>query len=81
MKNRIEAQRSDQAHPAALTSMREFHDAIGLIAEHGDGDVRQPTSYHPDHLACPLGDRLVSEPQALTDLWCWRRHAQSLPRT
>ena len=26
--------------------------------------------------ACPLGDGLVSQPQALTDLWRWRRDAQ-----
>ena len=76
MENRIKAQGSDQAHPTAPAGMREFHDAVGLIAKHGDRDVRQPAPHHPDHLACPLGDGLVPQPQALTDLWRWRRHAQ-----
>ena len=76
MKNRIEAPGGDQAYPTAPTGMREFHDTIGLIAKHDDGDVRQPTTHHPDHLACPLGDGLVSQAQALTDLGRWRRHAQ-----
>ena len=30
------------------------------------------TNAAPPHLACPLGDGLVSQPQALTDLWRWR---------
>ena len=67
MENRIEAQGHNQAHPTAPTGMREFHDTVGLIAKHGDSDVRQPTTHHPDHLACPLGDGLVSQPQAFTD--------------
>ena len=37
------------------------------IAEYG-WRVRQPP-----HLACPLGDGLVSQSQALTDPWRWRR--------
>ena len=76
MENRIEAQGRDQAHPTASAGVSEFHDTVGLIAKHGDGDVRQPASHHPDHLACPLADGLVSESQALTDLRGWRRHAQ-----
>ena len=67
MENCIEAQGSNQAHPATSAGMREFHDTVGLVAKHGDGDVRQPASHHLDHLACPLGDGLVSQPQALTD--------------
>ena len=42
MKNCIKAQGSDQAHPTASAGMPEFHDTIGLIAKHGDSDVRQP---------------------------------------
>lgn len=81
MKNRVEAQGRNQTHPTAPTGMREFHDTAGLITQHGDRDVWQPTTYQPDQLTCPLGDGLVPQPQALTDLGCWRRYAQSLPRT
>ena len=76
MEDRIETQGSNQTHPTASAGMAEFHDAVGLIAQHGDGDVGQPASHHPDHLARPLGDGLVSAPQALADLRRWRRHAQ-----
>lgn len=81
MKNRIKAQGGNQAYPTAPTGMREFHDTVGLVAKQGDGDVRQPTTHHPDHLACPLGDGLVPQPQARADLRCWCWYAQSLPRT
>ena len=76
MKHRIEAQGGNQAHLTLPAGMPELDDTVGLIPKHGDGDLRQPAPYHPDHLACPLGDGLVSQPQALTDLWRWRRHAQ-----
>ena len=76
MKHRIKAQGGNQAHLTLPAGMAEFDDTIGLIAEYGDGDVRQPASHHPDHLACPLGDGLVSQSQALTDPWRWRRDAQ-----
>lgn len=59
MENRIEAQRSDQTHPAASAGMTQFNDTVGLIAKHGDSDMRQPTTHYPNHLACPLGDGLV----------------------
>ena len=61
VKHRIKAQGSNQAHPTASAGMSEFNNAVGLIAKHGDGDVRQPAPHHPDHLACPLGDGLVSQ--------------------
>ena len=55
VKHRIKAQGGNQAHLTLPAGMAEFDDTIGLIAEYGDGDVRQPASHHPDHLACPLG--------------------------
>ena len=42
MENRIQAHRRNQAHPAAPTGMRQFHPTVGLVTQHGDGDVRQP---------------------------------------
>ena len=57
------AQGRSQAHPAAPAGMREFHDIIGLIAKHGNSDVRQPTTHHLDHLARPLAMVLCLSPR------------------
>ena len=75
MKHRIEAQGGNQAHLTLPAGMPELDDTVGLIAQHGDGDLRQPASYHPDHLACPLGNRLMPQPQTFADPRCGRRHA------
>ena len=56
MEDGIEAQGGDQAHFTLPAGVAESNDTVGLIAEHGDGDLRQPTPHHPDHLACPLRD-------------------------
>ena len=40
MDNRIEAQGGDQAYLTSLAGMPEFNDTAGLIAKHGDGDLR-----------------------------------------
>ena len=61
VKHRIEAQGGNQAHLTLPAGMPELDDTAGLIPKHGDGDLRQPTAHHPNHLACPLGDGLVSQ--------------------
>ena len=42
MENRVKTQGSNQAHLTTLAGMPEFHDAVGLIAKHGDSGVWQP---------------------------------------
>ena len=59
MEHRIQAQGGNQAYRALPAGLRKFNDAVRLIAQHGDGGVRQPASYHPDHLACPLGSTKI----------------------